>query len=309
MQGATYRWAQLLQGRLLAVLCGECRDPPRSVSAQVLRRAEGPDGVSDVSDVCAKTSIGAPRKRPDHTAAAPDSGGKKAKRVTGKSPGIRAGSARAKPAAVAAASARAQAKAETPVQARVPLGSARTCYELVRSADIIQLTMDAGCRYARRLAAAAPATVEELMRGLEVYTGFLHSLPKGCGLSGAHTLPHLLRKWMCVNLQGDLRGSAGWTSMKFGGLAAIGADVHAACESLQDWSVSDVERLLGTPAELLAMYACLMRDPLAKLPGAFHYCADPDNMPILRRASRGYREQHGVNPCPMVLLATLVQSG
>ena len=151
--------------------------------------------------------------------------------------------------------------------------------------------------------ATLPAVREEsdVLPYMRAYLDMLRRLPSSLCMGGDYVSMHVARKHLLLTVS-RLTAPPTWASVTVGQLQELGPDRGKYLQALPSgWSIRTAGRAFGADPLLLGMFACLFHEAL-KQPGALAWCRQPGASRILRQLRDRYREEHGINPCPTILL-------
>ena len=151
--------------------------------------------------------------------------------------------------------------------------------------------------------ATLPAVREEsdVLPYMRAYLDMLRRLPSSLCMGGDYVSMHVARKHLLPTVS-RLTAPRTWASVTVGHLQELGADRGRYLQALPSgWPIRAAGLAFGVDPLLLGMFACLFHEAL-KQPGALAWCRQAGASLILRQLRDGYREEHGINPCPTILL-------
>ena len=168
--------------------------------------------------------------------------------------------------------------------------------------SLLQEALAVARRFASQLSKRPADSPSTLWKDLQVYERFLKSLPKQLRLGGGYQTKHFLRKRLHWLLTEEVRQSKEWKTTSFRRVAEISADQQGVLSSLPGTAtIETVEQMLGVDAQFASMWACLLREPLQQLPGAWDFCCEAD-VTLVMEQLREYVSRHNLAPCPYILL-------
>lgn len=151
--------------------------------------------------------------------------------------------------------------------------------------------------------ATLPAVREEsdVFPHMRAYLSVLRRLPPSLCMGGNYVSMHLVRKHLLL-IVSRLAAPPTWASVTVGQLQELGPDRGRYLQALpSSWSIRTAGLAFGVNPLLMGMFACLFHEAF-KQPGAVDWCRQAGASQILRHLRDGYREEHGINPCPTILL-------